>query len=44
VGLIIIFGGVVAPTMELKLGLGGTSYREFLETMHLPNQLGQVCA
>jgi len=42
VGTVIVFGGVVAPMMELKLGLGGTSYAEFLQSMHLPVQLSQV--
>ncbi|KAK4758071.1 hypothetical protein SAY87_019372 [Trapa incisa] len=39
---IIIFGGLLAPTLELKLGLGGTSYVDFIQTMHLPMQLSQV--
>ncbi|PKI49354.1 hypothetical protein CRG98_030282 [Punica granatum] len=39
---IIIFGGLVAPTLELKLGLGGTSYEDFIHNMHLPVQLSQV--
>ncbi len=25
--------------LELKLGLGGTSYEDFIRTMHLPLQL-----
>ncbi|KAF5838487.1 hypothetical protein DUNSADRAFT_2816 [Dunaliella salina] len=28
--------------MELKLGLGGTTYAEFLKSLHLPVQLSQV--
>lgn len=39
---IIIFGGLIAPTLELKLGLGGTSYEDFIRSMHLPMQLSQV--
>lgn len=39
---IIIFGGLLAPTLELKLGLGGTSYKDFIRNMHLPLQLSQV--
>lgn len=39
---IMVFGGLVAPTLELKLGLGGTSYEDFIRNMHLPMQLSQV--
>ncbi|XP_057522998.1 protein ORANGE, chloroplastic isoform X1 [Amaranthus tricolor] len=39
---IMIFGGFLAPTLELKLGLGGTSYADFIQSMHLPMQLSQV--
>ncbi|XP_021667957.2 protein ORANGE, chloroplastic isoform X1 [Hevea brasiliensis] len=39
---IIIFGGLLAPTLELKLGLGGTSYADFIHSAHLPMQLSQV--
>ncbi|KAL2503044.1 chaperone protein dnaJ-related [Forsythia ovata] len=39
---IIFFGGLVAPILELKLGLGGTSYEDFIHNMHLPMQLSQV--
>ncbi|CAI9777286.1 unnamed protein product [Fraxinus pennsylvanica] len=39
---IIVFGGLVAPILELKLGLGGTSYEDFIRNMHLPMQLSQV--
>ncbi|CAK9168783.1 unnamed protein product [Ilex paraguariensis] len=39
---IIVFGGLLAPTLELKLGLGGTSYEDFIRNMHLPMQLSQV--
>ncbi|KMT06751.1 hypothetical protein BVRB_7g159110 [Beta vulgaris subsp. vulgaris] len=39
---IIVFGGLIAPTLELKLGLGGMSYEDFIRTLHLPLQLSQV--
>ncbi|KAJ4728959.1 Chaperone dnaJ-like protein [Melia azedarach] len=39
---IIIFGGLLAPTLELKLGLGGTSYADVIRSVHLPMQLSQV--
>lgn len=39
---IIMFGGLIAPTLELKLGIGGTSYKDFILSMHLPLQLSQV--
>ncbi|XWS37002.1 hypothetical protein CRYUN_Cryun19dG0006100 [Craigia yunnanensis] len=39
---IILFGGLLAPTLELKLGLGGTSYADFIRSVHLPMQLSQV--
>ncbi|KVI10053.1 hypothetical protein Ccrd_011554 [Cynara cardunculus var. scolymus] len=39
---IIIFGGLLAPTLELKLGIGGTSYADFISSMHLPMQLSEV--
>ncbi|KAA8516756.1 hypothetical protein F0562_017046 [Nyssa sinensis] len=39
---IIVFGGLLAPILELKLGLGGTSYDDFIRSMHLPLQLSQV--
>lgn len=39
---LIVFGGVVAPVLEVKMGLGGASYVEFIETLHLPSQLAQV--
>ncbi|GMG99275.1 hypothetical protein Nepgr_001115 [Nepenthes gracilis] len=39
---IIIFGGLLAPTLELKLGMGGTSYEDFIRSMHLPMQLSLV--
>ncbi|XP_058087644.1 protein ORANGE-LIKE, chloroplastic isoform X2 [Magnolia sinica] len=39
---VIIFGGLLAPILELKLGLGGTSYEDFIRSLHLPLQLSQV--
>lgn len=39
---IIVFGGLLAPVLELKLGIGGTSYEDFIRNMHLPMQLSQV--
>ncbi|PIA59184.1 hypothetical protein AQUCO_00400213v1 [Aquilegia coerulea] len=39
---IIVFGGLLAPVLELKLGIGGTSYEDFIRSMHLPLQLSQV--
>ncbi|KAG2240050.1 hypothetical protein Bca4012_067635 [Brassica carinata] len=39
---IILFGGLLAPTLELKLGIGGTSYKDFIQSLHLPMQLSQV--
>ncbi|KAG6418513.1 hypothetical protein SASPL_120717 [Salvia splendens] len=37
-----LFGGLLAPTLELKLGIGGTSYSDFISSMHLPMQLSEV--
>lgn len=42
VGLLLLFGGLIAPMAEVKLGLGGTSYAEFIDSVHLPAQLAQV--
>lgn len=39
---VIVFGGLIAPSLELKLGIGGTSYEDFIRSMHLPLQLSQV--
>ncbi|KAL6580645.1 hypothetical protein OROMI_008669 [Orobanche minor] len=39
---IMLFGGLLAPSLELRLGLGGTSYGDFIHSMHLPMQLSQV--
>jgi len=40
--LIIVFGGLLAPVLEVKLGLGGTTYRDFITSMRLPGQLAAV--
>lgn len=42
VAAIILFGGLIAPILEVKLGLGGTSYTDFIASLHLPHQLGAV--
>jgi hypothetical protein len=42
VTLIIIFGGLVAPILEVKLGLGGKSYQDFIKSIGLPGQLAEV--
>ncbi|MCL7033924.1 hypothetical protein MKW94_005943 [Papaver nudicaule] len=42
IGGIMIFGGLLAPALELKLGIGGTSYEDFIRNMHLPLQLSEV--
>ena len=42
VGAIILFGGLIAPILEVRLGLGGTSYMEFIQTIRLPSQLAEV--
>eukprot|EP00250_Pteridium_aquilinum_P010343 c19316_g1_i1 orf=227-1234(+) len=39
---IIMFGGLVAPMLEVKLGPGGTSYKDFIRLAHLPSQLSEV--
>ncbi|CAL0317030.1 unnamed protein product [Lupinus luteus] len=42
IAAIVLFGGLIAPTLELKLGIGGTSYEDFIRSLHLPMQLSQV--
>ncbi|CEG00612.1 unnamed product [Ostreococcus tauri] len=42
VAMLLLFGGLIAPMAEVKLGLGGTSYAEFIDGLHLPAQLAQV--
>lgn len=39
---IIAFGGLVAPVLELRLGMGGTSYMDVIRAVHLPTQLAEV--
>ena len=39
---IILFGGLAAPVLEVKLGLGGASYSEIIQAAHLPPQLAAV--
>lgn len=39
---IILFGGLAAPVLEVKLGLGGASYAEIIRNAHLPPQLAAV--
>lgn len=39
---LIVFGGLLAPILEVKLGIGGTSYAEFVASLNLPSQLAQV--
>ena len=42
VSAVILFGGLVAPILELKLGIGNTSYLDFIRGAHLPAQLAEV--
>ncbi|KQK00567.1 hypothetical protein BRADI_3g50330v3 [Brachypodium distachyon] len=42
IATIMVFGGFLAPILELKLGIGGTSYADFIRNVHLPMQLSQV--
>merc|ERR1712072_1443196 len=39
---IIVFGGIIAPILEVKIGLGGQSYRDFIKSIGLPKQLAEV--
>ncbi|PNT69158.1 hypothetical protein BRADI_3g50330v3 [Brachypodium distachyon] len=39
IATIMVFGGFLAPILELKLGIGGTSYADFIRNVHLPMQL-----
>lgn len=39
---ILVFGGIIAPTLEVKMGMGGQSYMDFIRMMHLPEQLAYV--
>jgi len=38
----ILFGGLVAPLLEVRMGLGGASYYEFITSIGLPEQLAEV--
>ncbi len=42
VAAIILFGGLVAPIIQVKLGIGGKSYADFISGVHLPPQLADV--
>jgi hypothetical protein len=42
VASIILFGGLVAPVLEVKLGLGGTSYADLIAAARLPSVLASV--
>ena len=42
VASLVIFGGLVAPAIEVRLGIGGLSYLELIESVGLPRQLAQV--
>jgi len=42
VATLLTFGGLIAPVAEVKLGLGGTTYAEFIAGVGLPSQLAQV--
>ena len=42
VAFMLLFGGLFAPLAEVKLGLGGTSYMDFIESVNLPRQLAMV--
>eukprot|EP00884_Botryococcus_braunii_P021140 jgi/Botrbrau1/770/Bobra.0181s0024.2 len=42
VSAIILFGGIIAPILEVRLGIGGTSYSDFIRGLHLPAQLAEV--
>ncbi|KAL4420422.1 hypothetical protein ABPG75_010078 [Micractinium tetrahymenae] len=39
---IVFFGGVVAPVIEDKLGLGGPAYYDFITSNGLPNTMAEV--
>jgi len=42
ISAILLFGGIIAPALEVKLGLGGQSYSDLIRFLHLPQQLSQV--
>eukprot|EP01024_Parvocaulis_polyphysoides_P066025 TRINITY_DN7727_c0_g1_i1.p2 TRINITY_DN7727_c0_g1~~TRINITY_DN7727_c0_g1_i1.p2 ORF type:complete len:193 (-),score=39.55 TRINITY_DN7727_c0_g1_i1:96-674(-) len=39
---IILFGGLAAPVLEVRFGLGGSTYSEFIQSLNLPEQLAEV--
>ncbi|QDZ21698.1 chloroplast protein ORANGE-GREEN [Chloropicon primus] len=39
---LVIFGGLIAPALEVRLGIGGLSYLEFIQSVGLPRQLALV--
>eukprot|EP01026_Neomeris_dumetosa_P062955 TRINITY_DN5970_c0_g1_i1.p3 TRINITY_DN5970_c0_g1~~TRINITY_DN5970_c0_g1_i1.p3 ORF type:complete len:289 (+),score=28.26 TRINITY_DN5970_c0_g1_i1:126-992(+) len=39
---IILFGGLVAPVLEVRMGIGGATYYEFITSLNLPEQLAEV--
>ncbi|WIA17290.1 hypothetical protein OEZ85_014158 [Tetradesmus obliquus] len=41
-GAVILFGALLAPLLEVRIGLGGTSYMDFIHGLHLPEQLAEV--
>ena len=42
VSSLVLFGGLIAPALEVRLGIGGLSYLEFIESIGLPRQLALV--
>jgi hypothetical protein len=38
----LLFGGLFAPIAEVKLGVGGTTYADFIKFIHFPRQLAEV--
>lgn len=42
VAAVISFGALLAPLLEVKMGVGGTSYLDFVQSLHLPAQLAEV--
>ena len=42
VAAVIVFGGLLAPLLEVRMGLGGTTYAQVLESLRLPGQLAAV--
>jgi len=42
VALMLLFGGYIAPIAEVKLGVGSTSYAEFISNAGLPEQCASI--